>query len=36
MCQYDTDALTQGYPHPHAGILPLAPGAWPWGNGTIH
>ena len=25
MCQYDTDAPAQGYPHPHAGILPLAP-----------
>ena len=21
MCQYDTDAPTQGHPHPHAGIL---------------
>ena len=21
MCQYDTDALTQGHPHPHASIL---------------
>ena len=21
MCQYDTDALAQGHPHPHAGIL---------------
>ena len=21
MCQYDTDAPAQGYPHPHAGIL---------------
>ena len=21
MCRYDTDAPTQGHPHPHAGIL---------------
>ena len=21
MCQYDTDAPTQGHPHPHAGVL---------------
>ena len=21
MCQYDTDAPTQGHPHPYAGIL---------------
>ena len=21
MCQYDTDAIAQGHPHPHTGIL---------------